>query len=178
MIPKKKTKTKTQKNHPKLEKKKKEKKEKKEVIHTHINLHNRIRLPHNKLKPYIPRTLRRRERILIKLKRPRRLIARVRRRNRGMIQHEPHEPFLLRAHVEISVIGQLIRGARFEIQVLVQAGGMHIRVRVHGAVLLEFVGGVGVVAGGGEGVGGVGFVLGDPGRETAFEVPVGDGAVG
>ena len=95
-----------------------------------------------------------------------------------MIQHESHKPFLLRADVEVSVIGQVIRDTRFEIQVLAHAGGMHIRVRVHRAGLGEIVGGVGVVAGGAEGVGGVGFVLGDPGGETAFEVAVCDGAVG
>ena len=147
--------------------------------HNHHIINPRLRrvLRNDKLEPQVERAHRGREIHRIILERARAEIAGVHRVHGLMVQHHAHEPFGLRALVEIGPEPQDVGLADGDGQILVHAAGPLVIVVGHGADLRVFVGEVGGVPRRYEGVLGEGDVGGDPRRETAFEAAVADDVV-
>ena len=141
-----------------------------------VNLYHRRGLPNQELKPKIRRLTREKlDHVICECSR--RVIARVDRIHRLLVDLDTDETLASGAFVEIGAEAEVVRDAGDGGKVLVQRRGVRIRLRGNRSGLIELVGEAGGVTGRSDGVRGAGDVLRDPRSEPAFEASVGDGVV-
>ena len=142
-----------------------------------IDLHHPRNLTNQELKPQIRSIRRRKELHQIIRKRPRRIIARIDRIHRLLVNLHTDETGSSSTCVKIRPEPEVVRYAAHGAEVLADSCGLGVRGGGNGPDLLELVGEVRGVAGGADGVRGARDVFGDPWREAAFEATVLDAVV-